>query len=128
MSDPTALVGYGPLQGLPQFVSNTNLDTTPVKITIPTPATTPLTGVKIKIVNGHATQALAWGLARAGAAPPTITAAFATTSGSIVLAANTETFSLWWGTGATPDVPWFDLYLVASGASTPFNITFDFIG
>lgn len=134
MSTSTVLnkLGYGPLEGLPQFFSSASLSTTPVKVTLPTPTnggTSPPLGVKVKIVNGDATNVLAWTLVKNGAAAPTITADYnATTGASVVLAGNTEIFSLYWGAApTTPLVPWFDLYVVASAANTEVSVTWDII-
>lgn len=122
-------LGYGPLEGLPQFFSSAALGTTPVKVTLPSPTTLPVYGVKIKIVNGHASNYLAWSLVKNGAAAPSTTADFVNaTCGSIINPLSSETFSLVWGAApGTPAVPWFDLYVVGSAANTTVNVTFSLI-
>ena len=123
-------LGYGPLEGLPVFFSSAALGTTPVKVTLPIPTSgaAPPSGVKIKIVNGHASQFVAWSLVRFGASAPSITADFVNATGaSIVAPMMPDYFSLYWGPANAALTPWFDLYVVASGASTPVSVTFSVI-
>ncbi len=108
----------GPLQGLPTFFNTTALTTTPVKVTIPAgPDGTPVACIRVKLVNGHATNAIAWKDVVLGATAPTsgnMTADFASTGASFIAAGGTEFITL---------QPNRDLYVVASGASTSVNAT-----
>jgi hypothetical protein len=125
-------LGYGPLQNRLLFKSDPIVGTTPVLFRPTWPAGQPQVpaGVKIKIVNGHATQTIAWSLVAFGASAPTITAAFVDATCASVILPGTEFFALEWlnGGAANPSAnPAWDLYIVASGASTPVNVTFDII-
>jgi hypothetical protein len=137
MSDTTInKLGYGPLQGVPLFTSRPTLSTTPVLFRPNSPAGNGVwpvlpglpSGVKIKIVNGHATQFIAWTRVAFGAAAPTITADFVdATTGSIIGPGLPEFFSWTWDNGTVANNPGWDLYIVASAASTPVHVTFDII-
>ncbi len=109
--------GLGALEGLPVFDNDTAQGTTPAIVTIATPPTGQGGIVKVKITNPNATANLAWTIVNAGAAAPTavtMTANFAATGASPVLAGSTEWFEIQTGR---------DLYIVASAAGSSFNVT-----
>jgi hypothetical protein len=116
-------VGLGPLDGLPTHYSTTALSTTATKVTLPTVPAGREQGscIKVKLVNGHATNVVAWTLVRKDASAPTITADYnATTGASVVLPGTAEIFVI------PADK---DLYVVASAASTSVNASsFLFLG
>ena len=110
------IVGIGPLQGLQTVQANTNLGTTPVKITLPD--FTVVSGgrarfVKVKVTNPNATDVIAWGLVDRGAAAPSIVATFGSDAGVHVLPGASEIFAI-------PTDK--DLYVVAAGASKSYAV------
>lgn len=113
MSERDISTSLGAIRSIPSFVNSTTLGTAPVKVTVPT-GYTDYTVFRIKIVNGHNSHAIAWTLVERGADAPSITADFASTSGSIILAGSSEYINV------RADM---DLYIVASGSSTHVNIT-----
>jgi hypothetical protein len=68
---------------------------------------------RLKVVNGHASNILAWQIVEAGASAPTFTATYATTAGSIVLPGTAEYVNI------RSDM---DLYVIGSAASTSYCI------
>lgn len=118
--------GFGPFLTLPTFWSSSTLSTTPTKVTLPTPApfpgnsTTPPTAgnVRITIVNGHATNTIAWSivdLTNPAQPAPSITADYVNaTCAAIILPGASSTFVI----PASRE-----LYVVASAASTTVNVT-----
>jgi hypothetical protein len=117
MTSLNDVLGFGPIQGIPTVFANTNLGTTPVKVTLPD--WTAVSGArgratKVKIVNPNASNTLAWALVARGAAAPTIVATYGATSGSHILPGSSEIFSI-------PTDK--DLYIVADGASQSYSVT-----
>jgi len=106
-------IGLGPLEGLPVFFNTTALSTTPVKATLATPAQGQGIGVRFKIVNGSA-NVVAWTLVVRDAAAPTITADYAATGASPVLAGGVEIVAIPVNR---------DLYIVASAPASSVSVT-----
>jgi hypothetical protein len=69
--------------------------------------------VRLKVVNGHSTNILAWQIVEAGAAAPTFTATYAATAGSIILPGTAEYVNI------RSDM---DLYIIGSAASTSYCV------
>lgn len=115
--------GFGPFLTLPTLWSSSTLSTTTTKVDLPTPAafpgnssTPPTAGnVRVKIVNGHASNSIAWTIVRLGDPAPTITADYVdATCGSVIPPGGVEYFVI----PASRD-----LYVVASAGSTTVNVT-----
>jgi hypothetical protein len=108
----TLISALGPLGNNPVVQHSASLSTTPTKITLTTLSNGEYR--KVKIVNTHSTNLIAWMTVSLDASAPTHTATPGTGScGVIILPLQSEYITL---PGRV------DLYLVASGSSTTFCV------